>query len=282
MKNNENKLGYVEVILPENICIDGVMGDGVKTVWIPKCSADKFEKCEPTINWSDPHVNCTDQAILDKLCDIADLAETELTVIPTEQCVTTPGPYCGAQVIIFMDTEGNQIKRISDPVTCEIIDIPPDLEIGPCRDDLFEAQYEYVTITSQFCSNDVAGITHTQAEMLNIINSSGECFNVSGTVVDLSQPSQEIVNARVQTYAHRSQIKKSDGTIFSVVDDTACVLGKNADVLFQLQSGGSFQLGDAFDNLNNVVEIDESVVWPCGTGGIYCFTVRNTITNAKT
>ena len=140
---------------------------------------------------------------------------------------------------------------------------------------------EYEEIIIPFCNigPDDVDVVHTVAEIEALINASGETFNSDGAVVDLNDPDQTLFWADVTTYFCDSVLKGKgvDGADYTVFNDGTCITNAAGDVIFQLFQGGTYALGDSDLDPDTAVVIDESVVWPCGSGGRYCVKVKRTL-----
>jgi hypothetical protein len=150
----------------------------------------------------------------------------------------------------------------------------PSVIVGrpkPLRDQ-YVREMEEVFIP---CINDsTEDVPHTQADIIELINSSGETFNSDGTPVNLNDPDQSLFFIEVRSYFCDSILKMPDGQEdFIVFSDAACVLNADGVVVGPLFQGGSFILGDSDNNPNTEVVMDESVVWPCGSAGVYCIKI---------
>lgn len=140
---------------------------------------------------------------------------------------------------------------------------------------------EYEEIIIPFCNigPDDVDIVHTAADIEELINASGETFNSDATPVDLTADDQALFYADVTSFFCDSVLKGkgADGEDYKVFNDQSCILNANEDVIFQLFQGGTYVLGDSDNNPDTPVVIDESVVWPCGSGGRYCIKVKRTL-----
>lgn len=201
------------------------------------------------------------------------------TCFDTGLCVISDSIYCGQKITACFNSLDEKRLLIIDPLSKRIIELPLDLECGFCNDELFQEQCEIENISIQYCAD--VDTTHTPADIIALISASGETFNDSGIAIDITADDQKLVYASVQSYYCDSVVKKNDGSTFNVIADSACVNSMSGDVIQQLYQGGKYLMGDTQDgDLNNVV-IDETVVWPCGSGGVYCFKVKRLINEQK-
>ncbi len=145
--------------------------------------------------------------------------------------------------------------------------------------DQFTCEYEEIVIPFCNIGPDDVDVVHTFAEIEALINASGETFNSDGTAVDLADPEQSLFWIDVTTYFCDSVLKGkgADGADYTVFNDGACITNAAGDVIFQLFQGGTYALGDSDLDPNTAVVVDETVVWPCGSGGRYCVKVKRTL-----
>ncbi len=279
--------GKVKVVVPEGVYVlpEGYCGDGVTEYWINSCEVNKFDKKEPRVYWTpkDKVMPCGDVLIYEKLCELVEINTAIGNInsyFSTGQCVTEEGPYCGMEVVACMDSTGTQTMYIFDSATKAMIVLPEGTACGFCTDELLLGQFEIESISIQYCATEDSQVT--PEDLIALINDSGETFNNSGTAIDLSNPNQEIISASVQTYFMDSIVKKPDGSEFTVFADSACVESKSGLVIQQLYQGGKYLIGDTqADGSSNNIVIDETVIWPCGTAGVYCFSVKNKLSDNK-
>ena len=139
--------------------------------------------------------------------------------------------------------------------------------------DQYIKEFEEVFIP--YINTSDEDIIQTFSDLEELINSSGETFNSDDVPVNLNDPDQSLFFAEVSSYFCDSTLKGAgpEGEDYTIFSDQACVLNANGDVIFQLFQGGSYVLGDSDNDPETPVVIDESVVWPCGSAGVYCIRI---------
>ena len=253
------KFNKVKVVVPHGYIIDDICGDGVTEYEICSCLAHKFEKCKPRVYWGQE-----DESI-------------DKDYVNINKCVVTDGEYCGACVLACFSKKGSKSLMIITN-SGECIPLPEGLEIGSCDSAALQQRCEIENVSAQICAEE--DMTIDSQYIIDLVNASGEVFNESGDVVDLNNPEHEIVGAFVQSYFCDTNVKKPDGEFFKVFSDQACVLSRTGIPIMQLLNGGKYLLGDTqeFNDYSNIIDIDESIFLPCGSGVTVCVTVKN-ITN---
>jgi hypothetical protein len=140
-------------------------------------------------------------------------------------------------------------------------------------------EYEEIIIPFVNTGPEDVDIVHTFADIEALINASGETFNSDGAAVDLAQEDQALFWIDVSSFFCDSVMKGAgeDGADFKLFSDGACVLNAAGQVIHQLYQGGQATLGDSDLDPSTPVVMDESVVWPCGSGGRYCIKIKRTL-----